>query len=416
MIHGSHYSRVLQLAAKAANASRINGWMAKQVDPDVVRYVAGVSVWGRWFVFLVVVSQFAYRPGFWYYEGHLEYTLLLVPLVVFNGLVHYRLLANRWVGWQWLLFLSAMDVTVATTGIIIQGGFADGFIFVAYYPALALFVVVFTSLWLGLAWTTMTVGVYALVCLKVGPGLDFVAGHEKELLVRLAAMYALVLYVGLVARFERTTRQAAVERERALQRERIEFSQAVHDTTAQSAYMIGLGIDTAKAQAGDANPELAATLEATSRLSKSTIWELRHPINMGGIYEGRELGWALRSHAASFTNVTSVPAEMTQAGVEPALSIETRGLLFSIAHNALTNAYRHAEASRVSVRLEFGKEEIRLSVSDDGTGLPDDYAERGRGFANMSRDAEHLGGRLAVERRGAMGGATVTCVMPPERN
>ena len=91
----------------------------------------------------------------------------------------------------------------------------------------------------------------------------------------------------------------------------MEFSQAVHDTAAQSAYMIGLGIDTAKAQAGEANPELTATLEATSRLSRSTIWELRHPIN----YEGRELGWALRAHTASFTNITSVPAGMTQAGV-----------------------------------------------------------------------------------------------------
>ena len=107
----------------------------------------------------------------------------------------------------------------------------------------------------------------------------------------------------------------AVARERALQRERVEFSQTIHDTTAQSAYMIRLGIDTAKAQAGDGNPELTATLEATSRLSRSTIWDLRHPISMGGIYEGRELGRALRSHASSFTNVTSVPAKMTQEGV-----------------------------------------------------------------------------------------------------
>ena len=164
-----------------------------------------------------------------------------------------------------------------------------------------------------------------------------------------------------------------MERERALLRERTELSQAIHDTTAQSAYMIGLGIDTAKALAGDGNPELTASLEATSRLSRSTIWDLRHPINMGRIYEGRELSRALRSHASSFMNITSVTAEMTQTGVEPPLPTETRSLLFSIAHNALTNAYRHAEASRVSIDLEFGGEDIRLSVSDDGIGLPDDY-------------------------------------------
>ena len=79
--------------------------------------------------------------------------------------------------------------------------------------------------------------------------------------------------IGLVSRFER------MRWRRAVSRERVEFSQTVHDTTAQSAYMIGLGIDAAKAQAG--NPELAATLEATSRLSRSTIWDFRGCLNRG---------------------------------------------------------------------------------------------------------------------------------------
>ena len=83
----------------------------------------------------------------------------------------------------------------------------------------------------------------------------------------------------LVVRFERTRRQAAVERE--LQRERIELSQAIHDTAAQTAFMIGLGIDAAKEVAGDSNEELTARLDATSRLSKTAVWQLRHPIDMG---------------------------------------------------------------------------------------------------------------------------------------
>ena len=56
--------------------------------------------------------------------------------------------------------------------------------------------------------------------------------------------------------------------------------------------------------------------------------------------------------------------------------------------------------------MEFAEEDSRLSVLDDGTGLPDDYAERGNGFANMGRAAGRLGGRLIVEQSGAMGGAT----------
>ena len=174
---------------------------------------------------------------------------------------------------------------------------------------------------------------------------------------------------------------------------------SIHDTAAQSAYMIGLGIDTAKALAGDANPELTATLEATSRLSRSVILELRHPINMGGIYEGRELSRALRSHASSFTNVTSVPVEMTHTGVEPPLSIEARSLLFSIAHNALTNAYRHAEANRVAIDLEFAETDIACRCRTTGLGFPMITRSAVTASSNMSRAAERLGGRLVVEQQ-----------------
>ena len=334
-----------------------------------------------------------------------------MPWPALNGLVHYRLLTNRSVSWRWLLLLSAMDMVLITVGIILQRGF-EGFIFLAYYPTFALFVVVFPSLWLGLAWTTMTAVVYAVAILTVSPPLNLIAGDGKELVVRLAAMYALVLCVSLIARFERVRRQAAVEGERRLQQERIELSHSIHDTTAQSAYMIGLGIDAAKKLAGDSNEELAARLEATSRLSKTAIWQLRHPIDMGRLFDGRELGGVLESHVATFTSVTSVGAELTQNGMEPPLSMEAKSLLFTVAHNALTNAFRHAGASRVLVGLDFGEHELRMSVSDDGVGLPGDYEARGHGFANMRADAERLGGRLVVEPRGPDGGASVACVMP----
>ena len=93
--------------------------------------------------------------------------------------------------------------------------------------------------------------------------------------------------------------------------------------------------------------------------------------------------------------------------------METRSRLFSIAHNALTNAFLHAQASKVEVRLDFEADGIRLSVSDDGVGLPDDYAERGRGFSGMRAEAERLGGRLIVETGGRDEGTTVTCETPP---
>ena len=407
-----HHGRGLQLVAKTANAFRVTDWTLNQLDPDGLRYVATVSVRVHWFFGAVLLVELVYRAHYGVVV-YAAYALLMLLLFGFNGYTHFRLRSERKFTWRWILAVCMLDVLVISAAVAISNGFSEFFLHLFYFPALAGFAVIFTSFRLNMAWATLVSVVYAAISLSAGDGLDMAARDEKALFARIAIMYGIVATVNLVSRFERVRWRETVERERALLRERTELSQAIHDTTAQSAYMIGLGIDSAMALSGKANPELAATLEATSQLTRSMIWELRHPINMGGIYQGVELSRALRSHATSFTNITSVPAEMTQRGVEPALSIEARSLLFSIAHNALTNAYRHAEAGQVAIDLEYGGEGIRLSVSDDGTGLPDDYAERGQGFANMSRDAERLGGRLVVEERGRMGGATVTCVIPP---
>ena len=416
MPHGSHYSRVLQLVTKTTDAFRVDDWTLNQVDQEGLRYVATISVRVHWFVIAVLFFELVYRPYLYFgVARYAPYPLLLLTLIGFNAYIHSRLLSNRTITWHWPVALYALDVFLVSAAAALSDGFSHSFHHLFYYPALAGLAVLFNSFRLNMVWVTMTSVVYVAISLTVGDGIDTEAGDEKALLARIAVMYFVVAAVNLATRFERMRWRQAVERERALERERVELSRAIHDTAAQSAYMIGLGIDTAKALAGDANQELTSTLEATSRLSRSVILELRHPINMGGIYEGRELSRALSSHATSFTNVTSVPVEMTHMGVEPPLSVEARSLLFSIAHNALTNAYRHAEASRVTINLEFAEKDSRLSMSDDGVGLPDDYAERGNGFTNMSRAAERLGGRLVVDQRGAMGGATVTCVIPRER-
>ena len=340
------------------------------------------------------------------------YAPLLLLLVAFNGYTHYRLRTNRAITWRWILGLAAMDLTMVSAATVMGGGFSHYFLHLLYYPPLAGYALVFTSFRLTMVCVTVVSVLYLAISLTVGEGIDLGAREEKPLLARVFVMYAVAATVNLISNFERSRWRAAVEREWALQRERIELSQAIHDTTAQTAFMIGLGIDAAKQVAGDSNEELTARLDATSRLSKTAVWQLRHPIDMGRIFEGSELGWTLDSHVTTFSTITAVSAELTQNGVEPPLSVGVRSLLFSIAHNALANALRHAGASRVLVELDFGRDEIRLSVSDDGVGLPDDYEERGHGFQNMGAYAGRLGGRLIVEPRGAAGGASVTCVMP----
>ena len=171
-------------------------------------------------------------------------------------------------------------------------------------------------------------------------------------------------------------------------------------------------IERAKELADRSNEERMSTLEETSALSRSAMWEMRHPMEIGEIFEGMELGGVLESLAATFSTISSIPADLVQSGVEPPLPTATRGALFSIAFNALTNALRHSNASHVSVGLDFERDGLRISISDDGTGLPEDYATRGQGFRNMREEAERMGGRLVVETSGSQWRTAVTCVLP----
>ncbi len=383
--------------------------------PDDLLYGVRISVWVRWFLLIAWLLQFNYRPNF-AHPAYIPSTLFAASVLALNAYVHYRILTNRRVTWRWALALSAMDVTMITAGIMVSGsGFQNSF-FVLYYPTLAMFAVVFTSFRLSFAWATMAAAAYAAMSLLLEPGVEFEIKEEKVLFTRIAVMYAVVAAVNLVSRFERIRRREAVEREQELQRERIELSQTIHDTIAQSAYMIGLGIETAIELAdvrnGEKRHELLAKLSATHALSKSTMWELRHPIDVGPIFEGHELSPVLRSHASTFAKITSIPAELVRSGREPPLPTVTRSLLFSIAHNAMSNAFRHADAGRVTISLNFEDDGLQMSVSDDGVGLPEDYADRGHGFRNMRVDAGRMGGRLEVGPSELGRGTTVTCAVP----
>ena len=411
MLESLRQNRGLQLLRTAVGAFRVSEWTLNRFDPDGLRYVAIVSVWVHWFIIATCFFLVFYRPPFGP-PMYAAYWLMYLVFVAFNAYLHYRLARGRIITWRWIFAHYVLDAALVSAAAVVGGGFSHYFMHLMYYPVLACFAVFFSSFRLNMAYVTVVALIYLSISLSVGEGIDLATREEKPLVARIVVMYAVVGAVNVISRFERSRWRAAVERERALQRERAELSQAIHDTTAQSAYLIGLGIDAAKQLAGDSNQELTARLEATSLLSKTAIWQLRHPIDMGGIFDGKELGRTLESHVSTFTQVTSVPADLVQSGAEPPLTVEVRSLLFSIAHNALTNAFRHAGASRVSVELDFRHGRVTLSVSDDGRGLPDNYAQLGHGFANMRAGAERLGGSLVVEPHGPDGGARVTCLMP----
>ena len=401
-------SRATRMLNAVTEAGAAHHWHPYSTDPEELRYPAKIFVWVRWFLYVSSLVELVYRPTFTLFT-YAFYIGFLALLSTVNGVVHYRVVRGRSVTLRWMLALSVLDVFIITAGTAVGGGLNNNLFYLLYYPSLAWFAVFFSSFRLSFVWATVVAIAYAIVCLTAGTGIDFEAKEEKELFGRIVIMYAVVASVNLLARAERIRRQGAVKRERELQQERIELSQTMHDTTAQSVFMIGIGIDTAIELAEQSNREMVVKLEATAAVSKSAMWELRHPIDAGLIFEGSSLSRVLELHAASFETIASIPTEVVRTGREPSLPSVTRSRLFSIAHNALTNALRHAHASKVSVALDFQDKGLRLSVSDDGIGLPDDFAERGHGFRYMRANAEQINGRLHVDPGGLGRGTSVTC-------
>ena len=383
---------------------------AGSTSPEDLLHAARVLLWVRWFGLTAAFVEIHYRIDYWSLS-HVLNTFYCLGFMAANGYVQYLIRRRGTVKPSWLFALSALDLAAISFSASLSGGFNSPY-FVLYYFAVAVFAYVFTSPRLVLPWTTLVAAIYSALSFAVEPGLDLAGKEEQHLFYRLVALYAVSAAVSIIAGLERESRRRGLERERELQRQRIEISQTIHDTTAQWAYMIGLGVEGALELADESNEELRAKLRLVAELSRSAMWELRHPIDGGQIFRGEELGEVLEAHAATFTVIASVPAEFVQHGREPPLSIIDRSLLFSMAHNALTNVIRHAGASEVIINLDCDGEELRLSVSDDGAGLPPDYEARGHGFRNMRADAERMGGSLEVESDGDGGGTTVTCVVP----
>ena len=74
---------------------------------------------------------------------------------------------------------------------------------------------------------------------------------------------------------------------------------------------------------------------------------------------------------------------------------------YYVASEALTNASKHADASRVELDLHIDDAKLRLSIRDDGVGGAD--PSRGSGLIGLKDRVEALGGTIEVESAHGMG-------------
>lgn len=98
-------------------------------------------------------------------------------------------------------------------------------------------------------------------------------------------------------------------------------------------------------------------------------------------------------------------------GSLPVLPAAVDVACYRIAAEALTNAVKHAAASRIDIVLRAEDGELRLTVTDDGTGLQAASGD-GIGMTSMRQRAEELGGRCTVES--GPDGTRVAVVLPME--
>ena len=86
--------------------------------------------------------------------------------------------------------------------------------------------------------------------------------------------------------------------------------------------------------------------------------------------------------------------------------------LYYIAREAVNNAIKHGHASQIIMRLAADREQGVLTITDDGSGIPDIPANNaGMGRHLMHYRARVIGGSLEIQRV-ATGGTMVTCLFP----
>jgi two-component system, NarL family, sensor histidine kinase UhpB len=85
---------------------------------------------------------------------------------------------------------------------------------------------------------------------------------------------------------------------------------------------------------------------------------------------------------------------------------------YRVVQEGLTNALRHAQAGSVMIDVSSQGERMKVSVTDDGVGLPGEWSRPGHfGLRGLAQRVEHLGGTLQV-RNVEPHGVNVTAEIP----
>ncbi len=197
-------------------------------------------------------------------------------------------------------------------------------------------------------------------------------------------------------------------------RERERIARELHDTLLQSTQGLILRLDASSRKLPGDDPvraELESAINTAERVAA----------------EGRERVRGLRRHAGESRDLgAALLAVQEEAGQElPAVRLVVEGTprpiqmrvweeAYMIGREALLNAFQHAGATSVEIRIRYSRHAFALRIRDDGVGLqPDALAGEGHwGMAGMRERATRVGGTLKVHSGPSRRGTEVLVRIP----
>ncbi|HET6506211.1 MAG TPA: ATP-binding protein [Baekduia sp.] len=195
----------------------------------------------------------------------------------------------------------------------------------------------------------------------------------------------------------------------ALQAERQRIAWELHDSAKQRVHAAHLMLSALDADAGDTHNRalldgaLAELRNATADMETS-VAELRTPL------DGRPVDELLRERAdeLSRTGVARIDVRGRLPSLPPLVAAHT----YRIAAEALTNAVRHAGCTAIEVTLAASPDMIRLTIADDGVGMPAEPRPGGHGLRSMHGRAETIGADLRIGPGPGGHGTSVALALP----
>jgi len=211
----------------------------------------------------------------------------------------------------------------------------------------------------------------------------------------IALLLALAKQLGVVVENHRLWQRI---QEMAVLEERQRLARDLHDSVTQSLYSLTLFTRAGREATEDGDTtrlsDSLADLETTAlhalRQMRLLVYELRPAVLE---QEGLVRALDLRFDTVERRSGIEV-AYQIEGSIDLPQPVETE--LYHIAIEALNNTLKHAEASRVSVRLCSNCDGFELTITDDGHGFDPAQAHGGLGLRNIRERVEHLGGSVDI--------------------